>query len=333
MDRIAFIFVILALSLVSCSSNKVKKGLPVRSGDYLGQTLPSDRPYKFAGGIISTGMYERDISITADGNEIYYSLYAGDWITIMVARRIKGTWFEPVVAEFARDTSRFFAEPSISADGQRILFLSAKPGWADQHIWMAERNPGGSWGKPIHLQLPSPIDTSSDDFYPSLAKNGNLYFSRRDNQSKTISIQFSKWKDGKFSAPEPLPPPVNGKGMIYNAGIAPDESFLVACVAGRDSLNPNKAATYMLFFHNPDGSWSNGIDMIETLHMPCNEAISISVSPDGTYIFYASAKRSLPFKSFAPDWKASNFHRMRNLDGNGNSDIFWFNFKKVMFRL
>jgi hypothetical protein len=331
MIRNAWFYILLAFILASCSQSQEKKGLPVRSSDYLGQVLPSDRPLMFVGGIISTGMYERDVSITADGNEIYYSLFMDDWTTIIVARRINGTWFEPVVAEFARDTSRFFAEPSVSADGQRIMFLSAKPGWADQHIWMAERKPGGAWGKPV--QLPSPINTRNEEFYPSLAKNGNLYFSRRDPETKSTSIFLSKWKNGSFSSPEPLPSPVNGKGVIYNAGIAPDESFLVACVAGRDSVQPENPSTYMLFFHNPDGSWSKGIDLVKTLRLPCDEAISISVSPDGTYIFYASDRRQVPYKNFAPKWTLTSFHQMRNLQGNGNADIFWFNFKKVMFRL
>ena len=331
MTRIAWFIIVLSFGLGSCSLNQPRKGLPVRSSDYLGQTLPSDKPLKFVSGIISTGMYERDVSLTADGNEIYYSLFSGDWTTIIVARRIDGIWFEPVVAEFARDTTRLFAEPSISPDGQRIFFLSAKPGWVDQNIWMTERKTDGSWSTPF--PLPSPINTTDEEFYPSLAANGNLYFTRRDPEIKTTRIMLSKWEDGRFSEPIPLPSPVNGDGMIYNAGIAPDESFLVACVAGRDSINAGKVPTYMIFFHNPDGTWSNGIDLIRTLHLPCNEAISISVSPDGTYIFYACAKRTIPYATFTPKWKLHSFHRMRNMQGNGNSDIFWFNFKKVMFRL
>jgi hypothetical protein len=331
MTRNSWFLIIIVFSLASCSQNQTKKGLQVRSSDYVGQTLPSDKPLIFVQGIITTGMYERDVSVTADGNEIYYSLFFGDWTTIMVVRRINGTWYEPVVAEFARDTNRVYAEPSVSSDGKRIMFLSAKPGWVDQHIWMAERKPGGTWGKPS--PLPAPINTTLEEFYPSLAKNGNLYFSRRNPETKLISIFLAKWENGRYSAPTPLPPPVNDKGLIYNAGIAPDESFLVACVAGRDTLSPDKPPTYMLFFHNPDGTWSKGIDLIKTLHLPCDDAISISVSPDGTYIFYASARRTLAFRNFAPGWKLTNFHRMRNMSRNGSSDIYWFNFKKIMFRL
>lgn len=331
MNKIGWLIVILATILVSCNQNQEINGLHVRSQDYLGQVLPNERPKVFAGGIISTGMSERDISISHDGNEIYYSLSSGDWSTIMVARRINGSWFDPVVAEFARDTTRFFSAPSISHDGLRILFSSSERGMRNQQIWKAEREPGGTWGKPC--LLPPSINTAQEEFYPSLAKNGNLYFSRRDTLTKKTSIYFSKWENGEFSLPLPLPAPVNGPGFIYNASIAPDESFLVACAVGRDSLSASKAATYMLFFHNPDGTWSKGIDLVKTLRLPCREAISMSVSPNGTYLFYAAANRTQSYKDFAPGWELSNFHRIRNLQGNGSSDIFWFNFKKVMFRL
>jgi len=331
MRRRVWSFTLLLIVLISCHRHEAKKGLLVRSGDYLGQILPSDQPMVFAGGIISTGMDERDISITADGNEIYYSLSSCGWSTIMVARRIKGIWYEPVVAEFARDTNRYFSSPSISHDGRRILFSSTQPGDTNQQIWMAERDYGGIWGIPF--LLPPTINKPGNAFHPSLAKNGNLYFSRRNPLTHRWSLYFSKWDKGNFLIPEPLPFPINGNRDIYNAGIAPDESFLVACVGAENSKGTRENPTYMLFFHNPDGSWSKGIDMIKVLHWPCKKAITISVSPDGTYIFYAAEERTLLYRNFSPGWELTNFHRMRNLDGNGNSDIYWLNFRKVMFRL
>ncbi|MEI6173700.1 MAG: hypothetical protein WCR01_08105 [Bacteroidota bacterium] len=331
MHRRVWSFTLLLIILVSCHRHEPKKGLLVRSGDYLGQILPSDQPMVFAGGIISTGMDERDISITADGNEIYYSLSSCGWSTIMVARRIKGIWYEPVVAEFARDTNRYYSSPGISHDGRRILFSSSQPGDTNQQIWMAERDRGRIWGIPF--LLPSLINKPGSAFHPSLAKNGNLYFLRRNPQTQRTSIYLSKWENNKFLQPEPLPHPINGNRVIFNAGIAPDESFLVASVGEENSKGTPESSTYMVFFHNPDGSWSKGIDMIKVLRWPCKKAISISVSPDGTYIFYAADERTLSYRNFYPGWELTNFHRMRNLEGNGTSDIYWLNFRKVMFRL
>jgi len=43
-----------------------------------------------------------------------------------------------------------------------------------------------------------------------------------------------------YSQPEKLPSPVNGSWSIYNACIAPDESYLIGCVSGKDTTLPKK---------------------------------------------------------------------------------------------
>ncbi len=298
-------------------------------GDFLGQKLQVNKPEVFAPGLISTGMYERDIAITPNGEEIYYSLFQGDWNTIMVTKRIKGIWQEPVVAEFARDTMFFFAEPALSIDGSKIFFLSTKPrtnekykpGWSNQNIWMAERNLDGSWNEA--QPLPDNIN-QLEEFYPSLTKDGTLYFCRTDAKSKVSQILRSKLVNGVYQDPIVLPAPINEKGTIFNACIAPDDSYLIGCVIGRDSTNMNRA-TYMLFFHNSDDSWSEGIDLVKELNLQCPNAISISVSADGKILFFASSLKSIKFKDIIPNWNLNSISKRRLNPGNGNSDIYWMN--------
>ncbi len=331
MKSAAIVTILAVFLFTACDRKPPPQGLPVLQRKYLGQTYPSHRSLMFASGIVSTGMYERDLTLSGDGNEIYFSLFTGDWVTVMVVKRIDGIWYQPVVAEFARDSARFFAEPSITLDGKRIFFLSTLPGWKEQDIWMADRLPGGSWSVPV--KLPAPVNTPKEEFYPSVAASGNLYFTRRDAETGKTGVYCSRLKEGSFTEPWLLPAPVNDKAMVYNAGISPDEKFLVACVAGFDSLNPERKPTYMIFFNNPDGSWSRGIDLVDKLNLPCREAISISVSADGHFIFFAAANKTLYYKDLAPGWKSSSIHRYRNLPGNGNSDIYWFDYRKIVFRL
>jgi len=296
-------------------------------GDHFGFSLKSKKAEVFAPGIISTGMYERDLAISPKGDEIYYSLFQGDWNTIMVTKLIKGNWQEPVVATFARDTSFFFAEPALSIDGNKIFFLStkprenetAKPGWSNQNIWFAERQSDGNWGdsKP----LPENIN-AQEEFYPSLTKDGTLYFCRTDEKTKTSQILRSKLVNGQFENPIILPFPINDKGTIFNACIAPDDSYLIGCVMGRDSSNL-KRATYMLFFHNTDDTWSKGIDLVKEYNLPCPNAISISVSIDGTILYFTSTAKSIRFKDIQPDWNLNSIIKRRLSAGNGNADIYW----------
>lgn len=295
-------------------------------GDFFDQT-PSSTPTIFAPGLISTGMYERDIAISPNGNELYYSLFQGDWNTIMMVKRIDGVWQEPVVAPFARDTMFFFAEPALSIDGKKIFFLSTKPrenevakgGWSNQNIWVCERQTNGNWGEA--KPLPQNIN-ELDEFYPSLTNDGTLYFCRTDAKSKISKILRSKLVNGEYQDPIVLPAPINEKGTIFNACIAPDDSYLIGCVTGRDSSNLNKA-TYMLFFHNTDDTWSKGIDLVKELNLPCPNAISISTTLDGKYLFFASSKKNIIFKDILPDWKLNSISKRRFVPGNGNSDIYW----------
>lgn len=300
---------------------------PTLKGDFLGQTLSSNKPEIFAPGVISTGMYERDIAITPNGDEIYYSLFQGDWNTIMVTKRVNGIWQEPEVASFARDTMYFFAEPALSIDGNKIFFLSTKPrsnekhlpGWSNQNIWYAERKVNGTWAEP--KPLPENIN-AFEEFYPSLTKDGTLYFCRTDEKTKVSQILRSKLINGIYQDPIVLPAPINEKGTIFNACIAPDDSYLIGCVTDRDSSNMNRV-TYMLFFHNQDDTWSEGIDLLNKLNLPCNNAISVSTSPDGKILFFASTIKSIKFKDLQPNWKINSILKRRLTPGNGNSDIYW----------
>jgi hypothetical protein len=334
----SFLLILFSASMliVGCIS-KSDSNFPVLKGDYLGQKLLSEKAEIFAPGIISTGMYERDIAVSTDGNEIYYTLFMGDWNTIMFTQRVKGIWSEPVVASFARDTLFFFAEPALSADGNKIFYLStkprenevAKPGWNNQNIWFAQRKDDGSWSE--GTPLPNNINTH-DEFYPSLTSDGSLYFCRTDDETGGSQILRSKFENGIYCDPEILPHPVNGTGNHFNAFIAPDNSYLVGCVAGRDSLNPHMA-TYMLFFHNSDDTWTEGIDLIKELDLPCSNAISISLSPDGKYLFFASTNRIIRFQDIEPHWSLSGLRRRRVVHGNGNSDIYWLKFDEILARL
>ena len=322
--HVGFSFVALLLFVSSAFAQNPLSNI---KGDYLGQA-PSSKAEVFAPEIISGGMYERDFTVSPDGSEIYYSLFQGDWNTIMVAKRINGVWHEPVVAPFARDTAFFFAEPAFSIDGKRLFYLStkprsnevAKPGWSNQNIWFVERNNSGSWSKPT--PLPETIN-AQEEFYPSLTSDGALYFCRTDAKSKVSQILRSKLVDGEYQTPVLLPAPINAKGTIFNACVAPDDSYLIGCVMERDSSNM-KRPTYMLFFHNTaDDTWSEGIDLISALNLPCNGAISISVSFDGKYLFFASTRKTINFKDAMPDWTLSSLAKRRIVSGNGNSDIYW----------
>jgi hypothetical protein len=318
---------LLALSNLAYAQKNTAE-FPKLAGPYLGQRLPGMTAEIFAPGIVSTGMTERALAITADGREIYFELMFGRLATIMVTKIIDGRWSEPTVAPFAADLKYFHLEPCLAADDRKILFLSnrprpgaePKPGWAYQHIWAADRKEDGQWGEPYDLG--APINSNEAEFYPSLTDDGTLYFTRSAPSGEKPAIWRSRWLGGKFQQPEVLPEAVNGKGTPYNAFIARDESYLIACVNGRDdSLLPG-AANYYIFFRSADDHWSAGMNLGPVVNFAGGSANAPYVTRDGKYFFFGSPKaKPLPL----PDKPVTMRVLLEYFSGpqNGGSDVYW----------
>jgi ketosteroid isomerase-like protein len=299
-----------------------------RSGAYLGEKPPGDTPALFAPRLVSGGLDERDVAISDDGGEIYFGVMTGQRATILVTRQVDGHWTEPVVASFAADPAFMAFEPSLSADGKRVLFLSTRPtageekrpGWANQNLFAADRLPDGSWGEPYDLG--APVNTKDAEFYPSLTRDGTLYFTRGKPRGPYVIVR-SRQMDGRFQEPDTLPAAVNGKGTPYNAFVARDESYLVACVDGRtDGAEPGRPQ-YFVFFRDPDDRWSEGVCLGPTVSPGGGGSGSTSVSPDGRCFFFASVKQDEP--AAAPEGPVTlrSLRTAATRPRNGNLDIYW----------
>ena len=299
------------------------------AGPYLGQKQPGAAPELFAPGLVCTGMSERDVAIAPDGREIYFGVMS-DWIaTIMVTRLENGRWTEPAVAPFAADPRYFHFEPCLSADGKRMLFLTTrptvgeetKPGWANQNIFAADRRADGAWGEPYDLG--TPVNTTGAEFFPSLTRDGTLYYTCGTPRGGQLKIVRSRFVAGRYQAPDTLPEAVNGKGVPYNAFIAPDESYLIACVEGRtDGAEPGRPQ-YFVFFRGAQDRWSEGVCLGKDVSPVGGNAGSAYVSPDGKYLFFGSTR---PREIASTPRIPLTLRSLRDANGraqNGNSDIYW----------
>lgn len=89
--------------------------------------------------------------------------------------------------------------------------------------------------------------------------------------------------DGVYQAPERLPERVNCGVTRFNAFVAPDESYVILGVVGRDdAISP---ADYHVVFRNPDGSWHEPRNLGKPINLPGVLGYSPAVSPDGRYFF------------------------------------------------
>jgi len=333
--RCFFICVLIALAVISsggcCKSTDTAGESPQKSvsltGEYVGQTPPGSSPQLFAPGFISTGMYERDVAMTPDGNEFYFGLISGGAVTIAVTRLVDGHWTGPEIASFCEDPDFYYFEPHITPDGKRFLFLCTrpqegqepKPGWAYQDIWAVDRTADG-WGEPYNLG--PPVDTDAPEYFPSTTRDGTLYFTREvtEEGKRRSLILRARMVDGKYAEPEVLPKEVNPGDNQYNAFVDPDERYLIVCMSGRED-NIGRS-DYYICFRNDDDTWTGPINMGDEVNTPGNTAPSPYVSPDGRYFFFASNRRS-PEDTSSTKWSYEHILRMSTLPQNGNSDIYW----------
>jgi len=296
---------------------------------YLGQKPPGITPELFAPDIIATGFNERDLTISPDGREIFYGILTSRHITIMHTRQIDGSWSEPAVAGFASDNRFFYLEPCFSHDGKTVYFLSTmpppgkepKPRWAYQNIWASDKLPDGSWGEIYNPD--TVLNRFNSQFYPSLTRSGTIYFTRSDEKTgKSVILRARKSGNG-YGEPEHLPGAVNGSGNIFNAFIAPDENFLIACVENKsNTVNPG-FVNYYIFFRDENDNWSEGISFGPEININGSNAISASLSPDGMYLFFAAQKTSEEMKKLSEEKTLGSMIRFLASPQNGNYDIYW----------
>jgi Tol biopolymer transport system component len=291
------------------------------------QFISADSPRIFGPGIISDGFSNRDMAISPDGKELFYTLQwnNGLFSVILYASEVNGVWTKPETAWFS---GRFNdLEPAFSPDGKNLFFTSNRPvndsktGKKDDYdIWNIRKTAAG-WGQPVRLD--SLINSDKDEFYPSVSRNGDLYFTRDNGESKD-DIFFAPFREGKYEVPKALPDAINSKGYDFNAFIDPDENFMIFSSYKREDDLGGGDLYYSL---RKGGIWSPAVHFGRVVN---SSALDYSpfVSNDRRYFFFTSKKQLTHF----PLQKPASIKAIReilNNYGNGNDDIYIMNFKVI----
>ncbi len=296
----------------------------VLTGPYLGQTLPRREPQLFAPGIVNTGLYTRDVAMMPDGSEMYIGVSLGNYqlTAILVTRQVDGRWTELEVAPFSADARWSDIEPAIAPDGETLYFASTRPAdggeEADEHhsIWAMKRA-GEGWGDPYRLS--ETINDGSSNFFPSVTRDGTLYFTR-DLPDGGNAIFRSRYQDGEFVKPELLPKQVNATRNQFNAFIAPDESYLIVPIFGMsDSLG---ATDYYIVYRNPDDTWSEPINLGNKINTDGGLEYAPYVSPDGKVFFFMSA-RNKAIELAGSRLTLTKMRELHNTPETGLPGIWW----------
>ncbi len=286
-------------------------------------------PVLFTGTSINTSMNERDIAISPDGTEMFYTVYLQptQFHTIIYCKKAKnGTWSAPQVASFSGKYSDM--EPAFTADGQKVFFSSNRPDGSSKtknyDIWYAEKM-NGVWMNPKNVG--TPVNTTSDEFFPSIAANGNLYFTAayKDGVGKE-DIYVSRLSGGKYTRPVALDTGVNSGFYEFNAFVSPDERYLLFTSFGRKD-DKGRGDIYMSS-KDDKGNWSPAKNL-----WPVNsEKLDYCpfVSFDNKTLFFTSERHTIP-ESFSD--RQVSYDRLKSLFNqvqNGTGNIYQVSWDAVM---
>ncbi|UCE19601.1 MAG: PD40 domain-containing protein [Gemmatimonadota bacterium] len=300
---------------------------PVLSGEYLGQKPPGLKGELFAPGVMSTSLPELNSVFFPGGKEVIYSIHVGDmkWAMLMM-REENGRWSKPEVAPFSGEYGG--VDPFVSFDGKTVYFCSNRPRSGgnkpeeDYDIWSVERTSDG-WSEPVNMG--PPINSEAHEFYPSLTRDGTMYFqSRREGGFGDSDIYRAGLVDGRYRNAELLPAQINSPGSEGDAFIAPDEGYLIVST-WREEENIGRSDLY-ISFRNEDGTWSPLQNMGEQVNSSGGENCQI-LSPCGRYLFYTSRQyKALPSD---PPLTYDFIRRAWATPQNGFGDIYWIDAKII----
>lgn len=290
-------------------------------------TPPADLAI-FGADFISTSINERDFAISPDGLEIYFTISTpkSTFQTIVYCEKINGAWTKPRVVSFAGKYSDL--EPAFSADGKTLYFASNRPVSGDQtkdfDIWKVTRQ-GKMWSEPTNLG--NVINTSADEFYPSITKNGNLYFTAAyQGGPGREDIYQAVFKTGAYQKPVPLDTGVNSKFYEFNAFVDPDEKFILFTSYGRN--DDMGGGDLYISKKDSNGQWAPAI------HLKSINSKQLDycpyVSPDGKSLFITSERHHLPSVF---DQKKATYEEIIDTTTqvqNGTGNIYWIDFLKLL---
>lgn len=301
------------LSIISCFAV-----VSFAQGHSYASLQPMPQPVLFGSGIVSTAEDDLNAAFSPDGNTVFFTrnFPRNRLGVILYSEYKKKKWTAPSIAPFSGLATDY--DPFFSHDGSKIFYCSnrSESGKAkgDFDIWYVEKTAGG-WSTP--KSAGAPVNSAVDEFYPSLASDGTLYFSsNRPGGKGSFDIYRSRWVDGKFTEAENLGDGVNTPGVELDNYISPDQTFLVFAANGRkDDLGGGD----LYISRNTNGAWTPSRNLGAPINSPAREYCPIG-SPDGKYFFFSSFRGDLdkPRETPLKDYAELEALSRNPLNGRGN---------------
>ena len=258
-------------------------GKPFAKGPYLGQIPPGPIPKVFAPELIfhkgaGPHQYEAFETFSADGNTFCFTRGRGI-IGVFITENTDKGWTTPKRIESIRESRLAPWSICLSPDANSIFFTRAliKP-LSKRNLYRCNRTARG-WAAP--QQLGPPFSSPDKELTCSIAANNNIYIgSTRKGGGHGRGIIWVVPFEGNTWARAVH---IDLNHPAGDAGIAPDESFMV--FTAKDLPGGYGHRDIYLTLRLPDGTWSKPRNLGPRINTAFIEH-GPRISPDKKYLFF-----------------------------------------------
>ena len=201
---------------------------------------------------INTKENEGTATISADGRTLVFTSCGGrksfGSCDLYISYKQGDSWTSPQNLGININSPEWDSQPSLSADGRTLYFVSDRKGSLGQRdIWVSKLDSINAWGKATNLG--TPVNTPEDDLSPFIHANGRtLFFSSEGHVGMGgLDLYFTENQGDKWKEPENLGYPLNtfedqvalfitadGKKAYYSLERSQDDKYRRAKIVAID---------------------------------------------------------------------------------------------------
>lgn len=251
--------------LIMSSGSHAQDEFPVLKGPYLGQKPPGLTAKPFAPGIVNTEEWGDAGSFSPDMNEFYVTR----WKHSPDAREPEPVTFKKAGEQWHKiAVSAGTPRPFHSPDGKTLHYRTK----------YKERTADG-WSEMKSL---GPAFEAIEIMGLTASAKGTLVLDERGSSAGDGIIRYSKFINGKWEDPKPLPKEINTGKWNAHPYIAPDESYIMWDGERESGFGSNDL---YISFRQKDGSFSEAINLGDKVNTEAEEG-GPHITPDGKFLLF-----------------------------------------------